>query len=84
MVFEVANAYGDTDGSGQIDTADAAMILEGISALGAGSTLLTDAQVTASDINTDGLLGTDDASALLQYIAVSGSGVDMTLEEYMQ
>ena len=84
MVFEVVNAYGDTDGSGQIDTADAAMILQGISALGAGDTLLTDAQATASDINTDGLLGTDDACALLEYIAACGSGMEMTLEDYMK
>lgn len=71
----VWNSAGDFDGSGAVDSSDAADILLYSATLGADSQMpLTTAQQNAGDLNFDGVVDVIDAANVLVYSAQKGTG----------
>ncbi|MBR0484959.1 MAG: dockerin type I repeat-containing protein [Oscillospiraceae bacterium] len=83
-VENVWEQVGDSNGDGEISSADASKILKLSADKGAGSQNFLTGEVTASDINADGKADSADASLLLQYCAQIGIGENMTLQEFIK
>lgn len=67
--------YPDVNGNGEVDAADASLILQAVSDLGAGrDTGLTQAQLLAADADMDGEITAMDAALVLEYISAVGVG----------
>ena len=75
---------GDSNGDGEISSADASRILTLSAEKGAGSQNFLTGEITAADINADGKADSADASLLLQYCAQAGIGKATTLKEFIK
>lgn len=66
---------GDADGSGKVDAADAAVVLEHAASVGAGQgDVLNEEQQKAADVDESGAVNAEDASQILMYAAAEGAG----------
>ena len=81
--YSAQYALGDLDGSGVVNSSDAALILIAAANVGAGYDAgLTQVQKDAADVNHDGASNALDASIVLQYAAMVGAGAsDVKLED---
>ena len=77
---------GDPDGSGEVNAADASLILASAASAGlGGEDGLSDMQRITSDVNSDGEINAVDASLVLCYAAETGLGTfSGTLEEFIK
>ena len=77
--------YGDVDENGQVNAADAALVLKAASFMGSGGNSgLSKTQEDAADVNMDGAFNAADAALILQYAAYTGTGGSLMLEEYLK
>jgi hypothetical protein len=77
--------YGDVDANGQVNAADAALVLKAASSMGSGGNSgLSKTQEDAADVNMDGAFNAADAALILQYAAYTGTGGSLMLEEYLK
>ncbi len=80
----VPEGIGDLSGDAIVDANDAAMILVGSAAVGAGlPSGLTSEQETAGDVNDDGDFNAIDAALILQYGVLAGTSEGLTFEEFL-
>lgn len=81
---EESYMLGDLNGDGDINAADALLLLEAAAKIGVGEESgLTDAQITAADTNGDGDVNAADANDILRYAAYDGAGGTDAIEDFL-
>ena len=69
----------------EMDANDAAIVLVGSAAVGAGMPSgLTAEQETAGDVNADGTFNAIDAALILQYGVLAGTSSGLTFEDFLK
>ncbi|MBQ7004519.1 MAG: leucine-rich repeat protein [Oscillospiraceae bacterium] len=81
----VPEGVGDLSGDAKVDANDAAIVLVGSAAVGAGMPSgLTAEQETAGDVNADGTFNAIDAALILQYGVLAGTSSGLTFEDFLK
>ena len=81
---DAAISLGDIDGSGNIDSADASVILEEYSIYStSGVSRFTNIQKQAADVNRNGSIDSSDASDILRYYSYISTGGDMLIDYFL-
>lgn len=84
--YSITSAWadiGDVNSDKEINSTDAALLLQYSSAIGAGVDS-SDSDTSDMDVNADGIVNAQDASIILQYSAARGSGFSGNLGAFIQ
>ncbi|MDE6729994.1 MAG: hypothetical protein K2J71_04380 [Oscillospiraceae bacterium] len=84
-IWVLPNEDGDVNSDNEVDSADAAVILEDIALSAVGDTgRMNASENLAADVNGDGVIDAQDAAIVLSYSAETGSGMleGVTLKAY--
>ncbi len=75
---------GDVNGDGNVNAADASLVLIAAAQVSAGyESPLTESEIEAADVTRDGNYNAVDASWILQYAAYRATGGELSIEEFM-